>query len=234
MKSETLLRTGMAALLTAVIVTVAPCSHATTTDAADTAQKKVESAQQNQAAADSRWNIWNWFEHEGDAGGKVPVHHDGAKDGDEGFSGQLIDFRHEIDRIFNKMFRDSGMSSFNFARPFSTAADGTFKPSLDLSAGDKEYTVTVELPGAKKDEIKVDIVDNVMTISGEKKQEQEEKDKNYYRQERYFGEFKRVLALPDDADQDGIEADFKQGVLTVTIPRKPMPKSKVKEVEIHS
>ena len=234
MKTETLIRTGMAALLAAGIITVAPFSHAART-AADATQKKVESAEQGQDAPSSRWNIWNWFGHEEHPGAKIPIQHETAKDVEEGFASHLEEFHHEIDRLFHEMFQDTDMASFDFDQPFNQhITDGTFRPSLDLSAGDKAYTVTVELPGAKKDEIKVDIVDNVMTISGEKQQEKEEKDKDQYRQERYFGEFQRVLTLPDDADQDGIQADFKQGVLTVTVPRKPMPKSKVKEIEIHS
>jgi HSP20 family protein len=234
MKTETLLRTGMAALLAAGIVTVAPFSHAAST-APDTTQKKVESAEQNQSAVSNKWNMWNWFGHEKNAGAKIPVQHGTTKDLEKGFASHIEEFHHEIDRLFHEMFQDAGMASFDFDHPLNQRiTDGPFKPSLDLSAGDKAYTVTVELPGAKKDEIKVDIVDNVMTISGEKQQEKEEKDKDQYRQERYFGEFQRVLTLPDDADQDGIKADFKQGVLTVTVPRKPMPKAKVKEIEINS
>ncbi|MCW5214033.1 Hsp20/alpha crystallin family protein, partial [Desulfobulbus sp. US5] len=66
----------------------------------------------------------------------------------------------------------------------------------------------------------------------ETKKEEEEKD--YYRQERFYGSFQRVLSLPEDADQDAIKATFNQGVLTVTMPRKDMPKPAVKEIEIHS
>jgi HSP20 family protein len=104
----------------------------------------------------------------------------------------------------------------------------------DLSANDKEYTVTVEVPGAEKDDIKIEVANNIMTIRGEKKQKKEEKEKDYYRQERFYGSFQRVFSLPKDADQTDIKATFKQGVLTVTMPRKKMPKSDVKEIEIHS
>ncbi|XOF33935.1 MAG: Hsp20/alpha crystallin family protein [Candidatus Electrothrix sp. YB6] len=236
MKTGTLIRAGMAVLLTTVTVTAVPFSHAATdTGAADTPQKKVETAEQDQSAADSSWNPWNWFRHEENTGAKVPIQQGAAKEGGKALTGPLQEFHHEVDRLFNNMFRDFNASSFDFHHPFMLrTADGAFRPTLDLSAGDKEYTVTVELPGADEDDIKVELVDNVMTISGEKKQEKEKKDKDHYRQERYFGAFQRVLTLPEDADQEGIKAKFKQGVLTVTVPRKPMPKSKVKEIEIHT
>jgi HSP20 family protein len=106
------------------------------------------------------------------------------------------------------------------------------KPTLDLGATDKEYTVTVEIPGVDEKDLKLEIDNNTMTIWGEKKQEKEEKTKNYYRQERFYGSFKRVLSLPEDANQDDIKATFTQGVLTVTMPRKAMPEPDVKRIEI--
>ncbi len=73
-----------------------------------------------------------------------------------------------------------------------------------------------------------------MTIRGEKKQEKEEKDKNYYRMERSYGSFQRVLSLPEDADQEGVAATFKNDVLTVTMPRKAAPQAHVRQIEIQS
>jgi HSP20 family protein len=81
-------------------------------------------------------------------------------------------------------------------------------------------------------DVKLEIVNDTLTISGEKKQEKEEKEKNYYRMERSYGVFQRVLSLPEDADQDKIKATFKKGILTVTVPRKALPKSDVKQIEI--
>ena len=165
---------------------------------------------------------------------KVPVQrNDAGKDQDD-LASPLRDFHRDIDRLFERTFRDFGFSSFAMDRPFWPAADGLFKPVTDLSASDKEYTITVEVPGAKKDDIKIEVANNVMTISGEKKQKKEEEEKDFYRQERYYGSFQRVLPLPQDADQDHIKAEFNQGVLTVTMPRKDMPKPNVKEIEIHS
>jgi len=83
-------------------------------------------------------------------------------------------------------------------------------------------------------DVTLEIVNNTMTIRGEKKQEKEEKEKNYYRVERSYGSFQRVLSLPQDADQEDVKATFKNGVLTVTIPRKELPKSEAKRIDIKS
>jgi HSP20 family protein len=71
-----------------------------------------------------------------------------------------------------------------------------------------------------------------LTIQGEKKQENEEKGKNYYRMERSYGSFQRMLSLPEDADQNEVTATFMKGVLTVTMPRKALPKADVKQIEV--
>jgi HSP20 family protein len=106
------------------------------------------------------------------------------------------------------------------------------KPTLDLSASENEYTVTVEVPGVDEKDLKIEVDKNTMIIRGEKKQEKEEKQKSYYRQERFYGSFRRILSLPEDADQDGIKAVFKQGVLNITLPRKALPKPDVRQIAI--
>jgi HSP20 family protein len=78
----------------------------------------------------------------------------------------------------------------------------------------------------------VELDDNTIIIRGEKKQEKEEKDKNYYCVERSYGSFRRVLSLPEDAAQDDIMATFKNGILTIKMPKKTMPKADVKQIEI--
>ena len=109
-----------------------------------------------------------------------------------------------------------------------------FKSILDLSASDKDYTITVEIPGVDQKDVKIEIINDILTIQGEKKQENEEKGKNYYRMERSYGSFQRVLSLPEDADQDGVNATFKKGVLTIAMPRKTLPKADVKQIEVKS
>ena len=163
----------------------------------------------------------------------APVQRDDTQKDQDYFAGPLQDFHRDINRLFERTFRDFGFSSFDMDRPFRHTASGMFKPVADLSANDKEYTITVEVPGTEKEDIKIKVVNNVMTISGEKKRKKEEQ-KDFYRRERYYGAFQRVLSLPQDADRDHIKANFKQGVLTVTMPRKDMPEPDVQEITIHS
>ena len=88
------------------------------------------------------------------------------------------------------------------------------------------------MPGVDEKDVKVEIANDTLTIRGEKKQEKEENHKNYYRMERSYGSFQRVLSLPEDADQEGVSATFKNGVLTVTMPRKAAPQANVRRIEI--
>ena len=119
-------------------------------------------------------------------------------------------------------------------RPFEVFGDsGLLKPRADLSATDTEYQLTVEIPGVNERDVSLDISGNTLTIRGEKRQEKEEKAKDYYRIERSYGSFQRVLSLPEDVDQDTIKATFKNGVLTVTMPRKAVTGgAEVKQIEI--
>ncbi len=177
---------------------------------------------------------WNWFKkEEEDAGNTVPVQRKTVMDQGYALSNPIQQFHREIDRLFDQMLRGFGFSPFGFDRPLlPRMADGMLKPTLDLGATDKEYTITIEIPGVDEKDVKLEIVNDTLTIRGEKKQEKEEKDKNYYRMERSYGSFQRVLSLPEDVDQENIEAIFKKGVLTVTLPRKAVPKANVKQIEV--
>jgi HSP20 family protein len=113
------------------------------------------------------------------------------------------------------------------------AQSDCLKPTLDVSAGDKECTISVELPGGDEKDIKLELSDDTLMIKGEKKHEKEEKEKNYYRMERSYGSFQRVLSLPEDAEQDGIAAAYKHVILTITIPRKAKAATKSKQISIN-
>ena len=178
---------------------------------------------------------WDWFKKEDDHGKTIPVKHEDAGKPSSAIYGSVQQLHHEIDRLFSDVFRGFGRSPFAFDRRlFSPKEDGMLKPTLDLSADDREYTVTVEIPGVDEKDVKLEIANNVLTIKGEKKQEKEEKEKNFYRVERSYGAFQRILSLPEDADQDDVRATFKKGVLTVTMSRKQMPKSSIKQIEVKS
>lgn len=124
-----------------------------------------------------------------------------------------------IDRLF------SGAPSFSG----ETAA---WNPRTDITETDKEISVQVEVPGMNKDEIKVKVENNVLTISGERKQEKKEKKTDYSRVERYYGKFERSFAMPDAVLSDKISAVYKDGVLSVSIPKSEKAAQKQIAVEV--
>ncbi|WP_447974734.1 Hsp20/alpha crystallin family protein [Nitrospira sp. Kam-Ns4a] len=105
-------------------------------------------------------------------------------------------------------------------------------PLVDIVEDDKEYLIKAELPEVKKEEIKVCVQDDVLSISGERKYEKEEKGKKYHRVERAYGSFMRSFTLPDDADGSKVSAEFKDGVLKVHLPKSEKAKPKSIEVKV--
>jgi len=178
---------------------------------------------------------WNWFKKEEEAGSTIPVKYSGQKQPPRQFYEPIGSLHQEIDQLFENFFRGGGLTSFKAGSLFnSSLTDGLLKPTLDIGATEKEYVISVEVPGVDQKDVKLEIANNTLTVCGKKNKEEEEKGKNYYRMERSYGSFQRVLSLPDDADQDKIKATFKNGVLTVAIPRKSLPSSEraLKQIEI--
>jgi len=127
----------------------------------------------------------------------------------------------EMDRMFDDFSRGFDLSPFDGGRSW-----GAFTPSVDVREDEKEVTVKAELPGMEEKDIEVNLADNGLTIKGEKKAEKEEKGKdNWYRETRY-GAFHRFIPLPEGLDREKVDARFKNGVLTVTLPRLEEAKSK--------
>jgi len=177
---------------------------------------------------------WNWFKKEDDRDGHaVPVNrrHSMKKNSILTPSSNALN---DIDRLFDTAFNGFGRSFFG-KRPnlLEGISSSLLKPRLDLGATEKEYTICIEIPGVDEKNIQLQITNDTLTIFGEKKQAVEEKNKHYYRIERSYGSFQRVLSLPQDADQDKINARFKKGVLTITIPRKALTGSNVKQIQIN-
>lgn len=173
---------------------------------------------------------WNWFKNEEAAEAKnVPVKH-AEKDR---YYSPLSSLHSEIDRIFDNAFRNFGSPSMNLSKHLMEKPDGILlKPNVDIAASDKEYTITVEVPGVDDENIKLELADGMLIVRGEKKQESEQKERDFYRVERSYGSFQRVLTLPEDTDEDNIGAKFKNGVLIITLPRKEVSTPKGKEIEI--
>ena len=105
-------------------------------------------------------------------------------------------------------------------------------PLVDITEDDKEYTIKAELPEVKKDEVKISVQNDVLSISGERKYEKEEKDKKFHRVERAYGSFSRSFTVPEDADADQVSAEFKEGLLQVHLPKSEKVKPKTIEVKV--
>lgn len=183
-----------------------------------------------------KWIPWNWFKKEEEASGtSVPVRRQTSEVRGPALLNSIEQFHREVDKLFEEAFSGMGTLPFAFSRPqLPGATNGMIKPTLDLGATEKEYTVTVEIPGVDQNDVELEIVNDTLTIRGEKKHESEEKGKSYYRMERSYGSFQRMLSLPEDADQNDVAATFENGILTVTLPRKSSPKAEVKRIEVKS
>ncbi len=108
----------------------------------------------------------------------------------------------------------------------------SFVPTINSRETDDAYFVEVDLPGVKKSDISIDVKDNVLSISGERKVKEEAKEDSYYKVESKYGKFVRSFTLPKDADVNKIEANNKDGVLEVKIPREKVLEKKPKKIEI--
>ena len=133
----------------------------------------------------------------------------------------------EIDQLFEDSDRDFWRFPFRPGQLSWGAA-----PAVDIAESDKAYEITAELAGMDEKNIEVKLVNGGLTIKGEKQEEKEEKEKGYYLHERQFGSFERCFRLPEGVDTDKIEANFKKGVLTVTLPKKPEAQKPQKKIEV--
>ncbi len=107
-----------------------------------------------------------------------------------------------------------------------------WSPLVDITEDDKEYLIKADLPDVKKEDVKLTVQDDVMSISGERKYEKEAKGKKYHRVERTYGSFLRSFTVPDDADGNKVSAEFKEGVLNVHLPKSEKAKPKSIEVKV--
>jgi len=146
-----------------------------------------------------------------------------VKRGDR-FDRSLSRLRDEVSELFDRFFAD-----WDLAWPLS--GERYWWPAVDVVETDDEVIVKAELPGMKSEDIEISVLNNTLTLSGEKKESQEEKGKGYYHVERRYGKFRRDIPLPTSVDADRVEAKFKDGVLTVTLPKTEQAKPKRIEVK---
>ena len=117
-------------------------------------------------------------------------------------------------------------------RNLGTKIADFFQPSSDAANAEDRYEINIELPGVNEEDVDVIFNDHVLTIKGEKRSEHEEKTKSFYFSERTFGAFQRTFRLPDDIEADDISANFKNGVLTVTIPKTEVTQNKSRTIKV--
>ncbi|MBI5019808.1 MAG: Hsp20/alpha crystallin family protein [Ignavibacteriales bacterium] len=126
----------------------------------------------------------------------------------------------EIDRVFNNFRSDI----------LGVEGSKTLMPVVDIIERENEYNIKVELPGVEKKDVKITVQDDVLTIKGEKRQENERKGDNYHHVERSYGIFQRSFPLPTSVQGEKIDASFENGVLSLTIPK--LEEAKPKEIEV--
>ncbi|MBX7257086.1 MAG: Hsp20/alpha crystallin family protein [Candidatus Hydrogenedentes bacterium] len=132
----------------------------------------------------------------------------------------LRDIENQFSRLFGELNRDFG--------PF----DRVWSPTVDLKETDDAYALEADLPGLKKEDIDLTVVDNLVTIKGSRKHEAETKEKGYHRVERRYGSFERSFEIPGGFDAEKIKAHYEDGVLKVTLPKREEAKPKQIEVKV--
>jgi len=130
----------------------------------------------------------------------------------------------ELQHRYGNIFGRSPVKKEGEKQEALTVSDWT--PLVDIVEDNKEYLIKAEIPGLNKEDIKVGVQDDVLTISGERKYEKEEKDKKFHRIERAYGSFARSFTIPEDSDGEKVQADFKDGILKVHLPKSEKPKTK--------
>ena len=143
----------------------------------------------------------------------------------------LVKWQNPARSLFNFNDVDSVFNDF-FNRDLFQPAETQISPRINVEENDNAWTITAELPGVDKGDVKVNYQDNVLTISGEKKFEKEDKDKNYHRVERSYGKFSRSLNINSAILADKIDASYKDGVLTISLPKAEEAKPKLIDVKV--
>ncbi|MDQ5988064.1 MAG: Spore protein SP21 [Syntrophus sp. SKADARSKE-3] len=140
----------------------------------------------------------------------------------------LYSLQKEMNSIFDNFFR--GFDPIFLGREYD--GFGNFSPSIDVKENNNDVIIKVELPGMDEKDVDVSLTQNILTVKGEKKEEKEDKNKDFYRMERRYGSFSRSIPLPTGIKSEKAEAVFKKGVLTITVPKSDEAKSKVKKIEV--
>jgi HSP20 family protein len=146
-------------------------------------------------------------------------------------------FRSEMDRLFDRFSGGNfGFPSlrrmFDWEPPIRPSSFTFSAPAIDMSEDDKSYKISAELPGLDAKDVDVSVSGDMLVLKGEKRQESEQKDKNYHFSERAYGSFQRAFELPASVDRDKVSADFSKGVLTINLPKTPEAQGQPKKIDV--
>lgn len=133
----------------------------------------------------------------------------------------------EIEDMFDRYTRAIGRPRNDRQQ---VSGDTDWSPRVDIHETESEFVISAEIPGISKKDVQVNVDDGILTISGTREQESDEKGKNFHRIERHYGSFRRSFTLPDNVDENTIKASFKDGILNLSIPK--IPKTETKAIEI--
>jgi len=136
----------------------------------------------------------------------------------------LLTLHREMNRVFDDVVRGFDLAPFGFDRPLAW-------PNVEVSETDKEVKVTADLPGLEEKDVEVELATGVLAIKGEKKTETEDKERMF--SERFYGRFERQIPIGTEIEEDKVEASFKNGVLTVTMPKSAEAQAKIRRVAIN-
>lgn len=141
----------------------------------------------------------------------------------------IVTLQDEMNRLFSDFLGDFSTPSW-----FRPGRETMFavSPAMDVTENDNQFTITAELPGMSASDVQITYAEGYVTIRGEKKEEEKEEREGYFRQERSYGSFQRVVALPDAANFEKAEANIRNGVLWLTVPKKAGAQAKERRIEI--
>lgn len=134
-------------------------------------------------------------------------------------------FQRNMNQMLNDFFRGDALAN-------ESIFGSEWKPAVDIAENSDSYIIKVELPGMSKDDVKISLEKNTLTIRGEKKHEEEKKDHNYHRTERSYGMFERSFTIPGSIKADSVDAHYKDGVLTLTLPKADEAKPTMIKVKV--
>jgi HSP20 family protein len=168
---------------------------------------------------------WNWFNKER-GGEKIPINYKSSIS-----PAPAQELHNEIDQVIDNFFNGNNWSDLNeLSNPI--ARNSGFMPQLNIRELEDAYQIDVEIPGVEKQDIKVELHDDTLMIMGEKAMESDDIEGNYHRIERLYGAFQRTLSLPLNTDKESIKADFKNGVLSLSIAKDGSVGELAREIEI--